>query len=78
MRRALSESGAVAALLRAAMDSRDETTLKATLSALWNMSAHSVENRSQVCEHPNALVFLVSLVDCDTNASSSAIVENAV
>uniref|UniRef100_A0A914VRT6 Adenomatous polyposis coli protein n=1 Tax=Plectus sambesii TaxID=2011161 RepID=A0A914VRT6_9BILA len=77
MRRALFESGAVSGLIRAAMDTRLDATLKSVLSALWNLSSHSRENKLEICRHPDALGFLVSVLDWDESPSSTAIVENA-
>lgn len=44
-RASLRDSNAVAKLTLAATKSTKESTLKATLSALWNLSAHSVSNK---------------------------------
>jgi len=37
--------GAVKALMEASMKANKETTMKSFLSALWNFSAHSPENK---------------------------------
>jgi adenomatosis polyposis coli protein len=44
-RAALRDSNAVTQLTSAAIKSKKESTLKATLSALWNLSAHSAPNK---------------------------------
>lgn len=41
----LRDVGAVGALMEASMKTNKETTMKAFLSALWNFSAHSPENK---------------------------------
>lgn len=41
----LREVGAVKALMEVAMSTNKETTLKSFLSAIWNLSAHSTENK---------------------------------
>ena len=47
-----------------------ESTLKRLLSALWNLSAHSVENKVSICSVDGALGFLVSTLTyrCQTNS----------
>jgi len=44
-RASLRDSEAVSKLTMAAIKSTKESTLKATLSALWNLSAHSASNK---------------------------------
>ena len=44
-RNSLRDSAAVTGLMKAVLRATKESTLKATLSALWNLSAHSVENK---------------------------------
>ena len=39
-----------------------ESTLKSVLSALWNLSAHSTENKAAICQVDGALGFLVSKI----------------
>jgi adenomatosis polyposis coli protein len=41
----LRDVGAVKALMEASMKANKETTMKSFLSALWNFSAHSPENK---------------------------------
>lgn len=41
----LHDVGAVKALMEASMNAIKETTMKSFLSALWNISAHSPENK---------------------------------
>ena len=44
-RTALMEAHTVAGLTKAALRATKESTMKATLSALWNLSAHSPNNK---------------------------------
>ncbi|CAB3408464.1 unnamed protein product [Caenorhabditis bovis] len=44
---------------------RDEGCVKATLSALWNLASHSVENKRTICDTPNFLALLASLLSTD-------------
>lgn len=63
---ALRCSGAVSVLTRAAMrQDNQENTLKNTLSALWNLSAHCSENKRQICDEPGSLRFLAHLLRYD-------------
>lgn len=41
----LRDVGAVKALMEASMKANKESTMKSFLSALWNFSAHSTENK---------------------------------
>lgn len=73
-KRALEEAGAVAALLTAALGAAKEATLKAVLSALWNLSAHSTANKREICTRPGSLAFLVRTLAA---SRSTPVVENA-
>lgn len=55
----LREVGTVTGLMKAAMINNKENTLKSILSALWNLSAHSTENKAEICAIDGALGFLV-------------------
>lgn len=69
----LREVGAVAGLIKAAMAAVEQSTLKCILSALWNLSAHSAENKAEICAIDGALGFLVNLL----LYGDPAIVENS-
>ncbi|XP_057666921.1 adenomatous polyposis coli homolog isoform X2 [Diorhabda carinulata] len=73
----LREVGSVGGLMRAAMVDNKENTLKSILSALWNLSAHCTENKSEICSVNNALGFLVDLLTYKTPTKSLAIIENS-
>lgn len=46
------------------------------LSALWNLSAHSTENKAAICQVDGALGFLVSTLTYKCQSSSLAIMES--
>lgn len=73
----LQEIGTVTALTDAAMRNKNENTLKAILSALWNLSAHSRINKVEICSVDNALDFLVSMLVFDSPSKKLTIIENA-
>lgn len=73
----LREVGAVAGLVKAAMVTTEENTLRCILSALWNLSAHSTENKAEICAIEGALEFLVNMLSYHSASDSLAIVENA-
>lgn len=53
-----------------------ESTLKSVLSALWNLSAHSTENKMSICSVEGALGFLVSTLTYRCQSNSLAIIES--
>lgn len=73
----LREVGSVTGLMKAAMLDNKENTLKSILSALWNLSAHCTENKSEICAVESALGFLVDMLTYKTPTKSLAIVENS-
>lgn len=73
----LREVGAVAGLVKAAMVTTEENTLRCILSALWNLSAHSTENKAEICAIEGALAFLVKMLSYQSTSESFAIIENA-
>lgn len=76
-KRALRESGTVGRLMQAALrPDQPEKTLKSLLSALWNISSHSSENKADICAVPNALEFLVSTLNYKSPSGTFCIVEN--
>lgn len=61
-------SSTVPALTRAvirASEQRDEKCLLATLSALWNLASHSVENKRVMGENEEFLRLIISLLSAD-------------
>ncbi|KAJ3640661.1 hypothetical protein Zmor_027209 [Zophobas morio] len=73
----LREVGSVTGLMKAAMLDNKENTLKSILSALWNLSAHCTENKSEICSVECALGFLVDMLTYKTVSKSLAIIENS-
>ncbi|KAK5650606.1 hypothetical protein RI129_001635 [Pyrocoelia pectoralis] len=73
----LKEVGAVTGLMKAAMINNKENTLKSILSALWNLSAHCSESKSEICSIDGALGFLVTMLSYKSPTKSLAIIENA-
>lgn len=56
--------------------SSQESTLKSILSALWNLSAHSIDNKVAICAVDGALGFLVSTLTYRCQTNSLAIIES--
>lgn len=77
MKTVLNEIGTVTALTVAAMRNTNETTLKAILSALWNLSAHCSKNKIELCQVDGALLFLVEMLTYDAPSKKLSIIENA-
>ncbi|XP_055699208.1 uncharacterized protein LOC129799391 isoform X3 [Phlebotomus papatasi] len=73
----LNEIGTVTALTQAAMRNKMENTLKAILSALWNLSAHCSANKAEFCAVDGALAFLVDMLTFEAPSKTLTIVENA-
>ncbi|KAM6466134.1 adenomatous polyposis coli protein 2 isoform 1-T1 [Liasis olivaceus] len=75
-KKVLREVGSVSALMQCALRANKESTLKSVLSALWNLSAHSTENKSAICMVEGALGFLVSTLTYKCQSNSLAIIES--
>ncbi|XP_060796565.1 adenomatous polyposis coli protein 2 [Neoarius graeffei] len=75
-KRALRDVGSVSALMTCALQATKESTLKSVLSALWNLSAHSTENKMAICSIDGALGFLVSTLTYQCQTNSLAIIES--
>ncbi|XP_031430599.1 adenomatous polyposis coli protein 2 isoform X2 [Clupea harengus] len=75
-KRALRDVGSVPALVTCALQATKESTLKSILSALWNLSAHSQENKVAICSVDGALGFLVSTLTYRCQTNSLAIIES--
>ncbi|XP_068563940.1 adenomatous polyposis coli protein 2 isoform X1 [Cebidichthys violaceus] len=72
----LRDIGCVSALMTCALQATKESTLKSLLSALWNMSAHSIDNKVSICSVDGALGFLVSTLTYRCQTNSLAIIES--
>lgn len=77
MKNVLCEIGTVTVLTKAAMKNKNENTLRAVMSALWNLSAHSSENKTELLLVEGALTFLVEMLTYDAPSKTLSIVENA-
>ncbi|XP_037946323.1 serine-rich adhesin for platelets [Teleopsis dalmanni] len=77
MKAVLNEIGTVTALAHAAMKNKCENTLKAILSALWNLSAHCSTNKAEFCAVDGALAFLVNMLTYEGPSKTLKIIENA-
>uniref|UniRef100_UPI00398EAA62 adenomatous polyposis coli protein 2 n=1 Tax=Pristiophorus japonicus TaxID=55135 RepID=UPI00398EAA62 len=75
-KRILREVASVSALMQCALKAKKESTLKSLLSALWNLSAHSTENKVAICSVNGALVFLVGTLTYKCQSNSLAIIES--
>ncbi|XP_062280922.1 adenomatous polyposis coli protein 2 [Scomber scombrus] len=75
-KRVLRDIGCVSALMTCALQATKESTLKSLLSALWNLSAHSIENKVAICSVDGALGFLVSTLTYRCQTNSLAIIES--
>ncbi|KAL4132827.1 hypothetical protein QTP88_009918 [Uroleucon formosanum] len=73
----LRDVGAVKALMEASMKANKETTMKSFLSALWNFSAHSPENKEEICKVEGAIEFLIKTLSGTSPFKSVTIIENA-
>ncbi|XP_041417649.1 adenomatous polyposis coli protein 2 isoform X2 [Xenopus laevis] len=72
----LREVGSVISLMQCALRANKESTLKSVLSALWNLSAHSTENKVSVCSVEGSLGFLVSTLTYKCQSNSLSIIES--
>nr|XP_028569368.1 adenomatous polyposis coli protein 2 isoform X1 [Podarcis muralis] len=75
-KKVLREVGSVTGLMQCALRANKESTLKSILSALWNLSAHSTENKAAICLVDGALGFLVSTLTYKCQSNSLAIIES--
>lgn len=73
----LNEIGTVTALTTAVMRNQNESTIKALLSALWNLSAHCSTNKAELCAVDGALAFLVEMLTYEGPSKTLTIIENA-
>jgi adenomatosis polyposis coli protein len=77
MKEVLNEIGTVRVLTLAAMKCTQENTLKAILSALWNLSNHCAKNKAEFCEISGAIEFLVDMLSYDAASKTTSVIENA-
>lgn len=78
MKDVLSEIGTVTILSHAAVKyTHQENTLKAILSALWNLSNHCTKNKAEFCEIDGAIEFLIDMLSYEAASKTSNVIENA-
>lgn len=77
MKEALNEIETVKILTLAAMKCTQENTLKAILSALWNLSNHCAKNKAEICDIEGAIEFLVDMLLYDAPSKTQQVIENA-
>ncbi|KAL7051415.1 hypothetical protein ACKWTF_004457 [Chironomus riparius] len=77
MKEALNEIKTVKILALASMKCTQENTLKAILSALWNLSNHCAKNKAEICDIEGAIEFLIDMLSYDAPSKTMAVIENA-
>ncbi|KAM4888862.1 adenomatous polyposis coli protein 2 isoform 2-T2 [Thomomys bottae] len=75
-KKVLREVGSMTALMQCVLRASKESTLKSVLSALWNLSAHSTENKAAICQVDGALGFLVNTLTYRCQGNSLAVIES--
>lgn len=73
----LQECNSVSELMVAAQRVSNESTLRTILYAVWNLSAHSAENKLKICETHKALGFLVQMLAYKSPSNSLTVVESS-
>lgn len=73
----LNEIETVKILTLAAMNRTQENTLKAILSALWNLSNHCNKNKADISDISGAIEFLIDMLLYEAPSKTMAVVENA-
>lgn len=77
MKEVLNSIGTVRTLTLAAMKCSLENTLKALLSALWNLSNHCAKNKAEFCEIDGAIDFLIDMLCYEAASRTTSVIENA-
>lgn len=73
---ALQQTNVVRSLISVAMETHRESTLKAMLSALWNLSAHSSANKADICSTEGSLQFLVQILTFQSESKTLSVIES--
>ena len=76
IKEALLKCDASVTLVGAADYARDEPTIQHITSALWNLSAHSVESRHKISSTPFGIQQMVDLLSYNSPSGTTAVVEN--
>lgn len=77
MKECLNDIGTMRTLTQAAMKCTLENTLKAILSALWNLSNHCAKNKAEFCEIEGAIEFLIDMLSYEAASKTTSVIENA-
>lgn len=77
MKDVLYDIGTMRTLTLAAMKCTQENTLKAILSALWNLSNHCAKNKAEFCGIEGAIDFLIDMLSYEAASKTTSVVENA-
>ncbi|CRL02881.1 CLUMA_CG015828, isoform A [Clunio marinus] len=77
MKEVLNEIGTVKTLTVVAIKCTQENTLKAILSALWNLSNHCAKNKAEFCEINGAIEFLIDMLSYEAPSKTTSVIENA-
>lgn len=72
----LLKSDASLVLMDAIQHMKDEQAVQHITSALWNLSAHSLENREKICTTDTGLKLLVELLSYNSPSGTTTVVEN--
>ncbi len=76
MKEGLLKSNAAIVLMEAVEYTNGETTTQHITSALWNISAHSTENRHRLCQTKNGIELLVGLLSYNSPSGATVVIEN--
>ena len=75
--KALECVSAVNALMTCIQRLRSEVSIKTVLSAVWNLSAHSSQNKEEICSTTGSLKFLAFALNFKSQTKSLTVTENA-
>ena len=76
MKEGLLKCNAAVVLMEAVDNANSETAIQHITSALWNISAHSVENRHKLCRTQNGIETLVGLLSYNSPSGATVVIEN--
>ena len=76
MKDGLLKCNAAIVLMEAVEYANGETTTQHITSALWNISAHSTENRHRLCQTKNGIELLVGLLSYNSPSGATVVIEN--
>ena len=69
-------SDASTVLMAMIKEVKEEQTIQHITSALWNLSAHSIENRHKICSAQNGIQTLLELLSYNSPTGTTAVIEN--